>query len=670
MTERLRWGIVSTGRIAGVFARALKASRTGTLAAVAGRTQASADAFGAEHGVATCYGSYQALLDDPAVQAVYLANLHPWHVEWAIKAADAGKHILCEKPLTINYPEALAMVEAARRNDVFLMEAFMYRCHPQTAKLAELLRNKIIGDVRVIQATFTFHSAFDPGARHLNNALGGGGIMDLGCYCMSMARLIAGADQGRDFADPIEVKGVGHLGDITRVDEWALADCRFPGDIVAQLCCGLQVDGESVVRIWGSAGHILVPTPWFPARHGGTSTILVTPQDGEPQEIVIAADRELYAIEADTVAQCIPQRQAAAPAMSWEDSLGNMRALDQWRAQIGLSYDCEQPANITTTVAGLPLAVRADADMPAGTIEGVTKPVSRAVMGSMAANSVPYAIMLYDDFFTKGGNAFDTAWVYGGGNAERLLGTWVRTRGVREQVVILAKGAHTPFCTPPDLTRQFLESLDRLQMDYVDLYGMHRDNPEIPAGEFIEAVNAQMRAGRIRAFVVSNWRLDRVEEANAYAKAKGLRGISAVSNNLSLARMVEAPWDGCVASSDATSRAWFTRTQLPLMSWSSQAQGFFAWGDSPRWAWNSFRRCWSAEDNVQRLARAAELGRQKGVSAMNIALAYVLNQPFPTFALVGPENPTETRLLLPGLHTVLTPEELAWLNLETERVEA
>ena len=282
----------------------------------------------------------------------------------------------------------------------------------------------------------------------------------------------------------------------------------------------------------------------------------------------------------------------------------------------------------------------------------------------------PYACVLYDAVFQAGINAFDTAWVYGGGASDRLLGQWMNLRGIRDQVVVLAKGAHTPFCTPLDLTRQFFDTLDRMGADYVDIYMMHRDNPEIPAGEFIDVVNEHMRAGRIKAFGVSNWSLSRVDEANAYAKQKGLRGISAVSNNFSLARMIEAPWDGCIASADPTSRAWFAQSGVPLMSWSSQAQGFFALGDTPEWPSMWMSRCWSSEDNYQRLARAKELGKQRGVSALNIALAYVLNQPFQTFGLVGPQNPTEVRQLLPGLHVTLSPEEMRWLNLETERVEA
>src|ERR1700722_9820609 len=190
MSKTLNWGIIGTGRIAHVFAEGIAGSQTGTLLAVGSRTQEAADTFGDIWKVPRRYGSYEALLADDEVQAIYISTPHPLHAEWAIKAADAGKHILCEKPLALNHAEAMVVVDAAQRNNVFLMEAFMYRCHPQTAKLVELLRKKVIGDVRLIQTTFSFRSGYDLKSRLLNNALGGGGILDVGCYCTSGARLI------------------------------------------------------------------------------------------------------------------------------------------------------------------------------------------------------------------------------------------------------------------------------------------------------------------------------------------------------------------------------------------------------------------------------------------------------------------------------------------------
>jgi predicted dehydrogenase len=339
----LSWGILGTGRIAGLFARQLSQSKTGKLAAIGSRTQADADKFTAEYRVPRGHGTYDALLADSHVQAVYIATPHSLHAEWCLKAAKAGKHILCEKPLTLNHTEALAVVNAARKHDVFLMEAFMYRCHPQTAKLIELVREKVIGEVRVIHASFGFHRDFNPEARLFKNALGGGGILDVGCYAVSMSRLVAGIANGEPFIDPIEVKGCGHFAP-TGVDTWATASLKFPGDILAALTTSVEVQQYNTVRIYGSNGNIFVPAPWTQINDGPTTKLFVE-RKGEPQqEIVMESTQPAYAIEADYVAAHIKKRQA--PAMSWDDSLGNMQTLDRWRKSIGLIYESERSAGI------------------------------------------------------------------------------------------------------------------------------------------------------------------------------------------------------------------------------------------------------------------------------------------------------------------------------------
>jgi predicted dehydrogenase len=198
MSKSLAWGILGAGTIARAFANGVAQSETGTLLAVGSRSQETADAFGDKWNIPRRYSSYEALLADKDVQAIYISVPHPLHAEWAIKAAEAGKHVLCEKPIALNHAEATAIVEAAYRNDVFLMEAYMYRCHPQIARLVELIRAGAIGQVRLIQATFSFHTRFNPESRLLKNTLGGGGILDVGGYCASIARLIAGAASGED----------------------------------------------------------------------------------------------------------------------------------------------------------------------------------------------------------------------------------------------------------------------------------------------------------------------------------------------------------------------------------------------------------------------------------------------------------------------------------------
>lgn len=672
MVDTLRWGILGAGRIARTFAQGLAESRTGTLRAVGSRSAEKANAFGNEFklGAASRHGSYEALLADPDVDAVYIATPHPLHAEWTVKAAEAGKHILCEKPLTMNAAEATAVMEAARRHDVFLMEAFMYRCHPQTARIVELVKDGAIGDVRLIQATFSFHAGFDPDGRLFNNALGGGGILDVGCYPVSLARLVAGAAAGKDFLDPVNVVGCGHLGP-TGVDEWAAATLEFPGGIIAQVATGVALQQENVARVFGSDGWFLVHSPWGGERGGGTTKITLHRKGNgngnakQPEEILTETDRQLFSFEADIVAEYIEARQAPSPAMTWADTLGNMKTLDRWRDAIGLVYDSEKPDANWPTIHRRPLAKRAEAPVPSSTLPGLAKPVSRLVMGQVNQATLPAASVLWDEFFESGGNCFDSAYIYGGGRSERILGRWIANRGVRDQVVLLNKSAHSPHCYPEALTKQLLESLERLGTDCIDIYMMHRDNLDVPVGEFVEVLNEHQQAGRITVFGGSNWTNERVEAFNAYAADKGLAGMVALSNNFSLARLVEAPWAGCLASSAPEFKVWHERVNFPLMPWSSQAQGFFTERAHPdRRDHKGLVRSWYSDDNFERQARAKQLAKKRGALPIQIALAYVLCQPFPTFPLIGPRDLAELRTSLPAVQIELSPQDLAWLNLE------
>jgi aryl-alcohol dehydrogenase-like predicted oxidoreductase len=488
-----------------------------------------------------------------------------------------------------------------------------------------------------------------------SNALSGGGIMDVGCYPVSMARLIAGNE-------PVQVTGAGHLGQ-TGVDEWAIASLKFPGDVLAQLATGITLNQENVVRVFGSEGSILLPNPWVCNRQAAEAGKIILRRKGQPEEtITVPADLVTFTYEADVVGRAIltGQQQAPAPAMTWADTLGNIQTLDAWRGAIALTYEAEKPENVKQTVTRRPLAVKQPVTMKYGEVAGVGKPISRLIMGCDNQRTMAHSAIMFDDFFERGGNCFDTAFVYGGGVMEKLLGQWVKNRGLRNEVVVIAKGAHTPQCDPVSLTKQLHESLSRLQTDYADIYFMHRDNPDIPVGEFVDVLNEHLKAGRIRAFGGSNWTSARVAAANRYAKRKGLTGFAAVSNNFSLARMVKPVWAGCI-SADAP---WHKRTQIPLFAWSSQARGFFVVGAPENTADKSLVECWYSEDNFQRQARVKELAAKRGVSPINIALAYVLNQKFPTFALIGPRQLSETRTAWPGLEVELSPKERKWLNLE------
>ena len=593
----------------------------------------------------------------------------------SIHAANAKKHILCEKPMALNQYEAQRVFDAVRRNGVCFMEAFMYRCHPQTLKLAELIRSKIVGDVRVISATFSFNFPHDPKHRLLANELAGGGILDVGCYPVSMTNLLAGAANGKDFCEPLELKALGKLG-ATGVDEYAAAVATYEGGILAQFSTGVQAEQDSTLRIYCSKGRIEVPGPWIPAREGGETTIVVR-RDGVAEAETIAVtchcEDHLYSLEADALGDAVAQQQGAgycslapgqSPRITWADSMGILRTLDRWREQIGLTYEIEKPGKPPVAQGGA-LAVRADSKMEYAAIPGVEKKILRVLLGLDNQFSAPHMAAICDDFFERGGNAFDSAHQYQHGLMESLFGAWQRSRGVREQIVLVGKGAHTPDCLPDKIGPQLQASLERLQTDYVDLYFMHRDNPSVPVGEFIDALNEQVRKGRIRGpFGGSNWSLARIDEANAYARERGLRGLGAVSNHFSLARMVSPPWEGCIATNDDGSKAWFRGTRLPLFAWSSQARGFF----TSRVARNApldeeVARCWASDGNWQRKRRVEELATKRGAAPINIALAYVLNQHFPIFALIGPRTIDETREDFGGVGLKLTCDELKWLNL-------
>jgi len=335
----LSWGLLATGRIAGIFAKHLSQSQTSRIVAVGSRSQQEADRFGAEFGISRRHGSYEALLADPDVQAVYISTPHPMHAEWCVKAAAAKKHILCEKPLTLNHAEAVTVIEAARKHGVFLMEAFAYRCHPQTAKIVELIRERVIGEVHIIHASFGFQADYDPKSRLFSNQLGGGSILDVGCYPASMSRLIAGAAMGKPFADPTEINGCAHFAP-TGVDSRAIACLTFPGGILAELSSSIEAQLENRVRIFGSEGNILISTPWTPGRDGTPTRIFLERNGQSVEEIAVESSLPRFAGEADYVAAHIAERQA--PAMNWEDTLGNMKTLDRWRESIGLVYDSEK----------------------------------------------------------------------------------------------------------------------------------------------------------------------------------------------------------------------------------------------------------------------------------------------------------------------------------------
>jgi aryl-alcohol dehydrogenase-like predicted oxidoreductase len=312
-------------------------------------------------------------------------------------------------------------------------------------------------------------------------------------------------------------------------------------------------------------------------------------------------------------------------------------------------------------------------------VAGIDKPLARLVLGTMIINSqeLEKGFALLDAAVDLGYTTIDTAHVY---KSEWAIGQWMEQRQNREKMVIITKGAHPnpdrKRVTPFDITADLYDSLARLRTDYIDIYLLHRDDPELPVGPMVEILNEHYRAGRIRSFGGSNWSHERIQEANEYAKAHGLVPFTSSSPHYSLAEQLEEPWPGCVAISgpaETKAREWYAASGMPVFAYSSLARGFFSGRISrATFAQNkdsidpACRRAYCHEPNFQRLERAALLAAEMGVTVSKIALAYILNRKLNVFPIIGTGSHDNLRANLEVLSVKLSAETLAWLNLERE----
>ncbi len=665
--RNIRWGIIGPGAIAHNFADGLAECRSGVLAAIAGRDADRRAAFGDAYGIAAGkrYADHAALVADPEIDAVYISTPHPWHAELSVMALRAGKAVLCEKPGGMNAAEVVAVTEVAAQEGLLYAEGFMYRCHPQITRVLQVIAGGEIGRVTHIRTMFGFSAGFEATSRLYDPALGGGGILDVGGYPVSLARLIAGAAEGKPHADPVEVKGTGILAE-TGVDAVAYGLLTFGSGVTAEIGCAVARAMDNRAVIEGTKGRIVIDDPWVPGRNAGPSdaTLHVT-AGGTTRTEVLRHKEMLFAFEAEAVSLAVADglTEVPHPAVGWADSIGNNTVLDRWRAELGYVTFAERPATNRRLPGVLPEGLPV---IPKLTLEGLRQPVSQLIVGCDNRNTVAEGAVVWDAFMEAGGNAFDTAFVYGGGLHEKVLGDWIAARGVADQAVVIAKGAHTPYCTPRAIAAQLDISLDRLGLASVPIYILHRDNPDVPVGEFVDALNRLHDAGRIGIFGGSNWSVARFRAANDYAAKHGLEPMRILNNNLSLAVMEKPVWAGCVTSNTAETLAFLRDSGTVHLSWSSQARGYFlpaALRDRLP-ADTGPETCFGSAANAERRARAEQLAAERGVSAHNVAAAWVLGQSFPSLALIGPRSPGEIATTLPGLAVRLSREEVTWLNLE------
>ena len=307
----LNWGILSTARINRALIKPLRASKRNKLIAVASRDDDRAKSYARKWDIPKAYGSYESLLSDPDVDVIHNSLPNSLHAFWTIKAAQAGKHILCEKPLALSLQEIQEMKDAAKQANVVIAEAFMYRHHQQTFKVKEIVEAGNIGDLCLIRGSFTFTLKQTDDIR-LSPALGGGCIWDIGCYPISYSRLIIGEE-------PIEVFAWQKLSQ-SGVDEAFVGQMRFAGNVLAQFDCGFRSPYRAAIEIVGSDGVLLIPNPFKPGR----KEKIILSREGAQETIQIKGP-ELYIGEVEDMADAVLLN--IPPRISLEDSTNNLATI-------------------------------------------------------------------------------------------------------------------------------------------------------------------------------------------------------------------------------------------------------------------------------------------------------------------------------------------------------
>jgi len=327
MSDTIRWGILGTGRIAKQFARGLKTAKGAELKAVGSRTQQAADAFGDAFQVPRRHAGYDALANDDEVDAIYVATPHSCHKENSVLCLKAGKAVLCEKPLAINAAQAQEMVDVARAENRFLMEAMWTRFIPLIVKAREMIEDGAIGEVRMLSADFGFRAGWDPKNRLLDPEFGGGALLDVGVYNVSLASMILGP--------PVGVATLAHLGE-TGVDEQAAMVLSYDEGRLAILYTAVRTTTPHEAVIMGTEGWIRIHAPYWKATK---MTLWRSREDEELIEIPFEGNG--YNYEAEEVMTCLREGRLESDGMTLDESLAIMHTMDRIRAEWGLKYPME-----------------------------------------------------------------------------------------------------------------------------------------------------------------------------------------------------------------------------------------------------------------------------------------------------------------------------------------
>ena len=326
MPDPFRWGILGCGNISKKFATGLQSLDNATLAAVGSRSQENADRFADEFPADRRHASYEALAADPDVDAIYVATPHPFHLENSVLCLRNKKSVLCENPFPINRAQAEELVAVSLDEKVFLMEAMWSRFLPLLVRVRELIADGAIGEVRMLQADFGFRANVNPDGRLFNLDLGGGGLLDVGVYTVSLASMILGT--------PDDILSTAEIGE-TGVDEQAAIIFKYDSGQMALLAAGVRTRTPHEATILGTDGYIRLHSSWW----NGSKGTLVRGNDSEPLETPTVGNG--YNYEAEEVARCVAEGLIESPAMPHDESITIMGTLDTIRAQWGLKYPME-----------------------------------------------------------------------------------------------------------------------------------------------------------------------------------------------------------------------------------------------------------------------------------------------------------------------------------------
>jgi D-xylose 1-dehydrogenase (NADP+, D-xylono-1,5-lactone-forming) len=313
--EKVRWGVLSTANIGrAAVVPALRASTNGKVVAVASRDHERARAFAEANGIPRALGGYEALLEDPGVDALYVPLPNSMHRDWVVRAAEAGKHVLCEKPLALDASECRDMANAAAEHGVKLMEAFMYRFHPRTERVVEAVREGLIGQVGAVRSAFTFRLT-RPDDIRLDPALGGGALMDVGCYCVNVSRTVLGEE-------PEEVQAIASWT-ARGVDDRLAGLMRFPGGAVAHFDCGLTLERCEYYEVAGTDGVLRADAAFLP----GTDDVVLRESRGRAgsyEHTIPGADE--YRLMVEHFADCVLNDRS--PRWAAEEAAANVRVIE------------------------------------------------------------------------------------------------------------------------------------------------------------------------------------------------------------------------------------------------------------------------------------------------------------------------------------------------------